>query len=430
MIMHSTGNKEKILIVADDLTGASDTVVQFSNQGVRCMVIVAGNAAKSIDSCDVLAVDTESRFDDKETAYNKVYRTGRSLSKKNIKLVYKKIDSTMRGNPGAEISALMDSMNISHAIIAPALPVYGRTTVDGKVHVNNVLLENTEFSHDPVNPVRTSFIPGIISAQTDKKTGQVLLSDLEKGKDHLMKRIVDLFDGGAEMIIVDSRTNSDLDFIASCIEELNFPVIYAGCSGLATSLGKMISLKQENRISIVIAGSASAATRRQLDYTAGKLPVILIDVDTEKIINGKSRQEAEQICRQVKNASLMNKDVIIRTAPDSMSVDNTFRTGSLRGMTGFKVSERISTFLGRLVRYILEDVNVRGLLFTGGDTAIKAFRSLGVRGTVIKGEIDEGIPYGYFDDERYNDIMIVSKAGGFGNENAVVKILEFIKEKR
>jgi len=96
-------------------------------------------------------------------------------------------------------------------------------------------------------------------------------------------------------------------------------------------------------------------------------------------------------------------------------------------MGRYEVREAVSFFLGELSKRIVNDTTLKGMVFTGGDTAIKAARSLGVTGTVIRDEIVHGIPYGYFNNEQLKDIIIVSKAGGFGKEDAIVNILNFLK---
>ena len=116
---------DKIIIVADDFTGASDTAVQFAKKGLKSLVINdIDNISKSLNSCDVLAINTGSRADSRDTAYRKTYSAGNMLKDRNIKLIYKKIDSTMRGNIGAELSGLMDSLKTDISV-CPSLPDQG-----------------------------------------------------------------------------------------------------------------------------------------------------------------------------------------------------------------------------------------------------------------------------------------------------------------
>ncbi len=418
----------KVLIVADDFTGSNDTAAQFSKKNLKCIVTTLEDNTKALDRCDVLVIDTESRFDDRKAAYDKVFKAGESVRGKNIICHYKKIDSTMRGNPGAEISALMDSLGIKRAIIAPALPVYGRTTVNGNVYVDNVLLENTEFAHDPVSPVRASYIPHIFSLQTNKTISVIEYEDVIIGRENLISQIEKTFSSGINMIVIDAKETSDLDLIASAVTSFDEKIIYAGCSGLAGYLTEYLKTKPSGRISIVIAGSASKVTRAQINLAARQITLHLIDVNTDMILKNEPEKEMIRIMEAIREASVSGKDVIIRTAPDEDSVSTCFNNGIRYGIGRYDVSESISSFLGDLSRSIVNEINLKGLVFTGGDTAIKAARSLGVTGTVIRNEIVHGIPYGYFDNEQLKDIMIVSKAGGFGKEDAIVRILNFLKD--
>ena len=72
---HKSNNEPrpgKLLIVADDFTGASDTGVQFSKNHLKTIVITGTDYIReSLEKCDVLVLNTESRFDDAETAYRK-----------------------------------------------------------------------------------------------------------------------------------------------------------------------------------------------------------------------------------------------------------------------------------------------------------------------------------------------------------------------
>ena len=89
----------------------------------------------------------------------------------------------------------------------------------------------------------------------------------------------------------------------------------------------------------------------------------------------------------------------------------------------------IASFLGEIARFAVQETVVTGILLTGGDTAIKAVECLGVSGTLIQDEILPGIPYGHFIEDQYKNVIIVTKAGGFGEEDAIVKVLNFLKSR-
>ncbi len=421
--------QEKLLIVADDFTGANDTGVQFSKKHLRSIVITnKDHINRSLKDCDVLVVDTESRSDDRETAYKKTYETGKIARGRNIKYIYKKLDSTFRGNIGAEISGLMDSLQIQHAIIVPAFPSYGRVTKNGKVYVNGILLAETEFSEDPKTPVRESYIPKIIAQQTDKKVAVIEYKDVLAGKEHLIRKVQQHIDNGTHMIVIDAQEKEDLDLIASAVTAVKEQVIFAGSTGFAEYLPKYFDLKKQGESNIVIAGSVSEVTRRQIAYASENLSLTLIDVDIEKLFSKKRDQEGKRIINIIKESARKGENIILRTAASKDTVDRSFEQGQKYGLSKFKVSETIASFLGEIARYIVQETDIKGILLTGGDTAIKAAQGLNISGTIIQDEIIPGVPYGYFAGEEFKDIKIVTKAGGFGNEDAILQVLNFMKK--
>jgi uncharacterized protein YgbK (DUF1537 family) len=419
---------DKLLIVADDFTGAGDTGVQFSKNGLRAMVITGtDNFTENLEQCDVIAVDTESRFDDAETAARKISDIGKIVARENIKYFYKKIDSTMRGNIGAEISALMDSIGAEHTFVVPALPEYGRTTFNGKVYVNGILLEETEFAKDPKNPVKESFIPRIIAHQTDKKTAVIIYDYIISGREVLIDKLQYHLDAGVQIVIFDAKHERDIDLIASVISEIKKKIIFAGCSGLAEYLSKYLYIRKDIRSGVVIAGSVSDVTRNQIAFAIHYLPVKLVEIDTARIFSLERSAEKKRILDIVVESASRGEDVIIRSAATREVVNKTFEAGEESGMTGTAVSEAVAQFLGETAGDIIREVKIKGMLLTGGDTAVKTARNLNIKGFVLQDEVIHGIPFGHFIGEEFSGIIIASKAGGFGGEDAIFRVLNFLK---
>ncbi len=419
---------QKILVVADDLTGAVDTGVQFSRRNLKTIVVTGNkNMHKSLVDCDVLVVDTESRFDTRDTAYKKAYDTGNKAGSENIKYIYKKIDSTMRGNVGAEIAGLMDSLKIAHTLVVPALPLYGRTTIKGNVYIDGVLLAETDYANDPKNPVKESYIPAIISKQCDKKTGVISFKDLLSGKQEIVLKLKDLMNSGTEIIVIDAEDEEDLQLIASVVTGTQKRVMYAGCSGFAEKLAGYFELQKGKKSNVVIAGSVNKITARQAEYAARELKIKVIDIDGEDIISGRSDMEKKRILKLVEKSIAAGDDLIIRSAASSLSVKKCLDKGRKLGMDDYRTSDLIANFLGELAGEFIIKNSLKGIVLTGGDTAIKTLNALHINGIIVKDEIMHGIPYGYFNDKKYGEMMVVTKAGGFGGEDSIVKILNFLR---
>ena len=418
---------QKILVVADDLTGAVDTGAQFSKRSLKtCVITGYDEFKKSLKSCDVLVFDTESRFDDSNIAYKKTFETGKLAKTENFKYIYKKLDSTMRGNVGAEIAGLMDSLEISHTFIVPALPLYGRTTLGGKVYIKGTLLEETDFANDPKNPVRESYIPSIISNQTDKSTGIISIEEIRAGRKQFARKLATLISSGIQIIVLDAENNEDLDLIASVLSERKERIMFAGCSGFAEALSCFITLKREKKISIVFAGSVNKVTIRQVEKAADQFHIQVVDIDAEAILSGETDKELDRITRIAASASLDGKDLIIRSAKSREYVDECFRIAKENGIDESGLSDIISGFIGKLAAEIIRSLRLKGIILTGGDTAFKTMKALNIKGIVIEGEIAHGIPYGTFMDKSFKDLIVITKAGGFGADETISQIINFL----
>ena len=364
--------EEKLLVIADDFTGANDTGVQFARKQLKSIIVTNKDfMIRSLKECDVLIYDTETRNSGKDEAYKKTYEAGKTVKSK-VKYIYKKLDSTFRGNVGAEIAGLMDSLEINHAIIAPALPSNGRVTKDGNIYVKGVLLAETEFVHDPRAPVTGSYIPGIISQTTGKTIDVINYLDLQKGRDNLIQKVQQHINNGINMIVIDAIENKDLDLIASAITSFDEKLLYAGSSGLAGYLTDYLEIKKEKKICVIIAGSVSEVTFRQVEYLIEKSEITLIDIRVEKLLIDERLKEKERIIDIIRKSSGKGENIVIRSAASKQDVIKSALEGTKYGMNKFNVSETIAIFLGEIIRYVIKEIKINGLLVTGGDTAIKA----------------------------------------------------------
>jgi uncharacterized protein YgbK (DUF1537 family) len=419
---------QKILVIADDLTGSVDTGVQFRKRKLKTVVITGSeNMAESFHQSDVVVVDTESRFDDKISAYTKAFETASTAKSLNISHFYKKLDSTMRGNPGAEISAIMDALDISVTFLVPALPLYGRTTIDGKVLVNGIPLAETQYAKDPKNPVNESYIPAILSKQTDKKISVISLETVRKGKEFLEQSVSKSFKKGTRIILIDSETDADIELVADVIAARKERKMYAGCSGLAEKLAPHLTDNKKNRSNFVIAGSVNKITANQLTYAADKLGITIVDINPLKVLSKKKIKEKKRIINLAGEAAAAGNDLIIRSAASVKEVTETLEKGRKKGLDDFRVSDIIADFIGETVAEIIRKYKLNGVVLTGGDTAIKTLSHLNVNGIEITDEIVHGIPYGHFSKKKYSDLTVVTKAGGFGSEDAVRQIINFLR---
>ena len=128
----------KLLIIADDFTGALDTGVQFAARGAKTRVVADANYDLAKAEADVLVLDAETRHLPPEEAYKLVYRVASAAKEAGIPHIYKKTDSGLRGNIGCELSAVMDALKAESLPFIPAFPSMNRVTRDGVQLIDGV----------------------------------------------------------------------------------------------------------------------------------------------------------------------------------------------------------------------------------------------------------------------------------------------------
>jgi uncharacterized protein YgbK (DUF1537 family) len=138
----------RIGMIADDLTGANDSGVQLSRYGLKTSVRfnftdeeLSSNEESGSDGA--IVIDTDSRSIEKDEAYRRVREAANFLKENQFDVIYKKIDSTLRGNLGAEVDAVYDEFQPNFVIIAPGYPSNGRKIDSGHLYLNGAPLHET-----------------------------------------------------------------------------------------------------------------------------------------------------------------------------------------------------------------------------------------------------------------------------------------------
>ena len=156
----------KLLILADDLTGALDSGVQLTNKGYSVQVCTDLNDAFDYtDLVDVLVIDTESRHISCESAYALIHSLAKKAVSLNFEHIYKKTDSGLRGNVGAELTAVIEATGQKILNFVPAYPKLDRITIKGIHYVNGVPLAESVFASDAIDPVTVSSVEELIHLQ-------------------------------------------------------------------------------------------------------------------------------------------------------------------------------------------------------------------------------------------------------------------------
>lgn len=396
----------KYLIIADDFTGANDTGVQMKNRGIDVDVTLFPQKEK-IDSSIVL--DTESRNLTAVDAYNKVKRMSKEILEKNkFDLVYKKIDSTLRGNIVEEIKAVSDVYKPDKIVFAPALPEAGRTTENGVHQLNSIPLMKTEFAKDPLSPILNDNIIEILEEGFN-----------EKVKHHAQSDIIDLSE--ATYHTFDAATQTDLLSIAEALLNSPHRILWVGSAGLANAFFQSIyPLKP----SLGVVGSISEMSLIQMKY-AETQGVEVVKVENKEIFN---KENIEKVGKKAVEILNRKGKLIITAAKTRTDYEESLQYGEKLGLDHENTGWYVMDFLSRVTNYILSEVELSGIFLTGGSTAISVMDAINTTRVSIQSELVTGIVHSTLSDGLFEGVNIVTKAGGFGNEEDILYCLEKIRE--
>lgn len=408
-----------VLVIADDLTGANDTGVQFQKKGFSTLVKVLmeeDNNTKEYDNYDVVCINTDSRWLTGTDAYNKVYR----LMKKNYfnnkgNIIYKKIDSVFRGNPGYELDAVMDASGISLAFVAPSYPDNNRRIKDGIL----TLPDGNEIG-----------IASEIKAQSKRKVINISLEQIRGDKNELTGTILKYIENGCEILVFDGEENEDLELIYKISKKIPVPKIFCGSAGLAEAFssnrpeaGPRI-FNSEEGINLLVVGSRSKETALQVKVVTSfySAPVVVIDIDEvqrndRKIIENSLREIMEQVKQKNQfiiiavNSLFKNTAVPLKQSPE----DN-------------GQAMKIVEILGEIVKGALKFVKINTIIAIGGDTSLQVCKALKVKGIELQDEIIKGIPIGRMIGGATGNMNIVTKSGGFGRPDALISVMQYLQQ--
>src|ERR671921_1013685 len=266
-----------IAVIADDLTGAADTGVQFVHAGYRAGVFFRATEVLE-DDLDAVSFDTDSRAMPAGFAAKRVVDAARVA--RGARIVYKKLDSTLRGNVAAELAAALGGARRDRVIVAPAFPAAGRTTVGGIQRVHGGPVDETEMVNDPHTPVGEAHIPSLL-AEAFSSVGALSVEDL--ADPDLVRRALQDY----ECVVADAERDADLEAVVRAVPDPS-RVLWAGSAGLALALGSVYrgpSAGDANvrtdrvRPLLVVVGSLSGVAREQVRRLVGEYGHVAFPVE-------------------------------------------------------------------------------------------------------------------------------------------------------
>lgn len=409
----------KLLIIADDFTGALDTGIQFAKKGIETQVFTGRELDQDAisEKTQVLVIDSETRPASAEEAYTAVKKIVIQAVNMGIEVIYKKTDSALRGNVGSELAAVLDGTNAGRLCFIPALPDAGRTTEKGIQYIGGVKLEDSSFGKDPFDPMRCSSVKEILEKQTDKSV-QVIEKEQE------------LPEAAAEqeIAVFDASENEDILRRIAELKEKKELKILAGCAGFASFLPEALGLHgnyrgdiQKTEFFYVACGSLNPITESQISYAQEKgfcrknlLPEQKLCPDYYETVQG--RAFLDELVELFGSRKCIEVDTF-----DLEGRESTAEYARRRGISDSRIRFSVAECHGKILRYLVEQNLDMTILLTGGDTLMGFMKEIGVNQISPVAEIDQGTVLSklYWNEKT---LQVLSKSGGFGEKEVLVKL--------
>lgn len=370
----------RCVLVADDLTGACDSGLEFAHHGLVTRVAFAKAPPAA---ADVVVVSTNSRRLRPQAAAARVHTTAANLSVDENGIVFKKIDSTLRGHIIAECDALLESMHLGFGVIAPALPAQGRTVERGVLKVRDLSGVWTIDASEQLT--RQGVAPALLAPGPDM-TVRELAAEIEA-----------LANAGAKYILCDAATRQDLQRIAAALVASPSRPMWIGSAGLAGCAAALLAGRRAPRQTaraapdgavVLCVGSDHPATIAQLAHFRERRPCSVLQAESTS---------AEEIGSALASGSPLIL-MIDTAAPDMRRLRKLFAAAHA--------------------------ANLAVVLLTGGDTAELVCQSVNAEQLLLQGELVNGVACGFIEGGLLDGVAIATKSGGFGAEDCLLESVD------
>ncbi len=433
-------NSNTVGIIADDLTGANDTALQFELNGADTNILLNNEIQKTqTNPSQAWAISTESRNVSPQEAFEKVKNAAQLfVNEINPDFFYKKIDSTVRGNIAVEVLSLLQVLEWDAAIVMPAFPQEGRITVGGYHLLKGVPIERTEMARDPHSPITESHLPTMLKAQLGENlvdlVGEIGLKTILDGAGPILMALNELISKGKKIIIADSTSTTDLEQIVLAMQKSNYKILPVGTAAAAKVLSnewfpqdeeeEVLPVKLPTLPKFIVSGSATHITANQIEKLEQnenyEENCLIIELNMNTVLSGVEDSLVDRIVSNLGS----NNIVLVHTSKLLKNFDGFSEDTIKADLTKSGLANVITDFLSDLAKRVLE--KKKAILVTlGGETSYKCCNAIGANQLKL---VDEVLPAIALGRSVNSDQWIVTKSGNLGGVNTLIEILRYFEK--
>lgn len=324
-------------------------------------------------------------------------------------------DSTPEGNIGPVAEALMAALESRQTIYCPAFPENGRRVFMGHLFVGEQPLDESPMKDHPLTPMRDSSLVRLLAPQVRRAVGLLARPDLAAGAEAVRRDLARLAEREIAHVVVDAVDDGDLEVLAEACQEMALltggsalarllPAFYRA-SGLLPGAASAPQPPPLGEGRLVLSGSCSAMTRKQVARYAGRTASLRLD-PLELARDGEALAEARDWLR----ARPVGEDAMLYATAEPEDV--------ARAQAALGTAEAgavVETAMADLARTAFE-TGRRRIVVAGGETSGAVMQALGVRRLEIGAEIAPGVPWTYASVDG-QAMALALKSGNFGDED-------------
>lgn len=432
----------KIAVIADDLTGANADGALLTAKGfpsATCLDLEKWDP-DAFAGYTAVAASADSRLLSPEDAREKVRKAVALFAARKPLVFSKRIDSTLRGNVGAEIEGALEALDAAAepgsekavAVVVPPYPSSGRIAAGGYLVVHGIPLERSPIAQDAATPVTSSSTIAVIRQQTDLPCGFISLATVLAGPGAVHAEALRLWREGCRILVCDSVTDSDIAVVAEGVRDVPFPILAVDPGPFTAEFAAVRLASPElefvDRV-LVIIGSTSELTRRQIETLRLARKTHIIRVNCEKLLDGGQCDAEVDAAVESLLRSPADADVFgVCTAERPEDVFSMESLSEKLGLSPSEISLRINTALAAIGDRLLArpELRIGGLYTSGGEVTVTTTRALGGTGFSVRDLVIPLAVYGHLLGGRYPGLPMVTKGGFVGDSSGLVQCVEYL----
>ncbi len=450
-------------IISDDLTGANGVAAMFAVRGVQTLtVLVPPAVAAARLGAGVVVVDTATRDATAVEAYAAARTATEHLLAAGARFVAKRIDTTLRGNLGVEIRALLDALDADPtgaagrtvAVVVPAAPEAGRIALGGRVYLgvpDRHLPPSAAGRADPPTLAgkgdggEVSFkgarplsdVTGgpdrpaaLIAEQARLPAALVSIEVVRRGPEAVAAALMAACRSGVRVTVWDAVTVEDVETIAQGVADSDlsavpvdpggFTVMMAAAHGLIPGQSGLVARVEpdtppaaEARV-LAVLGSRAAIAAEQARVAVARGLLSVVTLDARAALAGAERAERE--VRRVVSALEAAPVPIVGVRAEPFVEGGTAPVGSAAG--------RIAARLAEVVARSMSTTRPPTALYLSGGAAARAVLDrLGATAVAVHGAVLPLAATGRLADGPHANVPIVTKGGMIGGDDALAACL-------